>query len=357
MPLKRSPIWSPIGLDIGRRQVRAIQLAGSPQKPQLGALLMMDRLHPDEPFGTDEAVRLRQVLDRRGFTGNQVVPAVPPEQAMTVVMDLPPRASGAPLNQIAGAELARVHRRSPDGLEVTFWDLPRPAGKKIEGEHVMVAACDHQEADRILDVIEGQGFSVFAMDMQCWALVRACRPIIISHRGIIAIVNISWSAVTFSLLHSGVLVYERQLSGCDPAGLIEPVARDYRLDRQVVEYLLFEFGLGEGSGVGSKYAGLYDRFHGQVEAHYESFAQELRLSMSYAEHQYPDDMVSLVLLTGFGASVPGLPDYFTQAIETETRAVRLLDLINCRQASVAEMQSTALTTAIGLAMYDEGGGY
>ena len=354
---KANKIWSPIGLDIGRRRVRAVQLAGSPRKPQLANILMMDRIKPGGAFDIEEAVRLREVLDRKGFTGNHIVLAALPDHAMSVVMDLPPRSSGAPLHQIAGAELARTHRRSPEGLEVAFWDLPRPTGKKIEGEHVMAVGCLQQEADQLLDVLESQDFYVIGLDMQCWAIVRACRPMIISRRGIIAVVNISWNAVTFTLLHSGVVVYERQLSGCDLDSLVSRIAQDFKLKEDVVQYLLFQVGLNDHTDDRDSSSELYSHISGSVDTYYESFTQELKLSMSYVEHQYPDDEVVLLMLTGMGAAVPGLPEYLSQAIETDTHAVKALDLIDCRQATADEMQSTALTTAIGLALYDEKGVY
>ena len=135
---------SSIGVEIGNRQIAAVQLDGSGRRV-LAAAMVARKAGPageaaaeteapsDIPreasgaFGSEEAHRLESVLYRQGFTGNQIVLAVPDGKLMTAVLELPSRASGAPVDQLARVELGRLHKRDPGEFEMGCWDVPRPA--------------------------------------------------------------------------------------------------------------------------------------------------------------------------------------------------------------------------------------
>ena len=118
----------PIGLDIGARQVKAVQLAsvGRDGRRVLAAA-SFPRATPNQPRDADEAARVAEVLDRQGFVGRTVVVGLGPAQLMSSMLELPARAPGVPIEQIARMELARVHGRDAAGFEFAQWEVPSPA--------------------------------------------------------------------------------------------------------------------------------------------------------------------------------------------------------------------------------------
>jgi len=55
------------------------------------------------------------------FRGRSVVLAVGPEKLLTGILELPPRSSGAPVDQMAMSELARRHGADVQSMEMSCW--------------------------------------------------------------------------------------------------------------------------------------------------------------------------------------------------------------------------------------------
>src|SRR5687768_9086098 len=84
-PLRKQP-RSPIGLDIGSRRVKAVQLEHSTQSSsgwRVAAVACVNRTTPGQPLAPDEASRLWDTLDRLGFQGNRVVMAAPSDKVIS----------------------------------------------------------------------------------------------------------------------------------------------------------------------------------------------------------------------------------------------------------------------------------
>ena len=121
---------SPIGLDVGARQVKAVQLAraaGTSSGWHVALAASFPRSEAGVPVSPAEAKRIADVLFRKGFSGGEVVLAVPPDKLLREILELPPRGAAVPHEQIARMELSRTHRCAPDSFELGCWDLPAPA--------------------------------------------------------------------------------------------------------------------------------------------------------------------------------------------------------------------------------------
>ncbi|MEX0745546.1 MAG: pilus assembly protein PilM [Phycisphaeraceae bacterium] len=343
---------SPIGLDIGSRYIKAAQLVDDDDapatRPRLAASLVLERDAPGEPMSLNEARRLREVLERRGFTGRRVVVAVPSDALLTSVLQLPPRHSDAPLAEIALAEMARTHRCEPDSFEVAFWDLPE-SSRPAEGVPVMAAACRHEHADALLDALEPPGFEVLALDLEGWALWRAIAPGVEGDDPLLAMIDIGWQGVNFVLLYRRAVVYERMLGGTGLHALGEAIHREHPMEQDVIDYLLEHVGFGHPDDAATADdQPLAGTIRGPMEAHFDTLAQELRLSVSYAMHQYPEATLDRLVLTGGGAMIRGLPEHLSAAIDLPVAALAIEQ--TCLAAN-DERLSTALGVAVGLARY------
>ncbi len=92
-----------------------------------------------------------------------------------------------------------------------------------------------------------------------------------------------------------------------------------------------------------------------IANHFAPLIQELHLAFSYAQHQYADVPVELVLASGGGACVPGLCAHLSNMLGVEVRAALPQGTIECA-SDVQDQLSPVLMPAIGLAQFGRGVG-
>lgn len=351
---------SPIGLDIGSTRIKAAQVvdkAGA--RPKVVATLVLDRVDPCGPLSSLDAQRLADAMVRRGFRGRRVVAAAPKRASLTGLLKLPPKVEGEALQRIAAVELSRTHKAEPADLEVACWPVPvaahggRPtlAADASAPAATMAVGCPHAAADELIDALEAQGFAVVGLDLEAWAMARACGPIHEDQAGVIASIDLGHDGASFVLLYHGMVVYERTLSGCGTRTLLEAIRAEHGLPDPVVDYAVFGLGFEIEQRGDPGDARVFDPLRAQLDAHAASIGRELNLSMQYAAHQYPDEPVAMLQLLGGGASVPGLATRIGEAIDVPVRALRLADTAECSDDFGDHADATDLGLAVGLSRY------
>ena len=115
--------YSPIGIDLGTHSVKAVQLDSI---GRTYASAHIQRANPGAPYGPDDITRLRGVLYRSGFRGSRVVLGAPKQMIQRLTIDLPPLASGAPIEQIAQSDLSRQRSLAPGTFEFRWHESPQP---------------------------------------------------------------------------------------------------------------------------------------------------------------------------------------------------------------------------------------
>jgi len=334
----------PIGVDVGRRTVKAVQLRRAGAGWRLCAAAVVPRAAEAARLQGEEAAALRDALAGEGFVGRELVLAAPADCVMTGIMELPPRESGAPVEQLARRELARLHRCEADEIEVACWDLPRPA-RAANVTFVMGVACRHDEANALLDAVEAAGLHVRALEVHASAAARACLPLLATAGGIVGILDVGWSAAHLLLWHQGVVVYERKLTKGGQAALTAALAAGMGVTEQEAQRLLFA---APGAAAprrrrGRKAKALADC----LQAHVVALAEEMQVPLTYLGNQYPDAQVEKLLLIGGGAAVPSLAQQLGAALEVAAQVVAPTDLADCDDAGVE--LGPAMTVAVGLA--------
>jgi type IV pilus assembly protein PilM len=341
----------PIGIDIGTRRFKAVQLNATGR--QLAAAAMPPRAGAGAIPTSDEVHRLAGVLERGGFAGNRVVLGVPAEKLLTSVLELP-RSAGVPMEQLARMELARSHRCAPDVLEMGCWELPAAsrAGKSV---NVMAVACRHDDATPLLDVFESNGLDVVALDVQPCALARAAELATsdspAAGGSVTAVLNLSWNTAALVLLYQGTIAYERKVAEWGLQKLHQQFSERLNVEAEVVDYLLLELGLDPAAGGDPMPADAL----ALLTDHVETLAKELSASFAYAGHQYQDAPIGQLLLAGSGAAMPGLDKALGKQFTGITvRRIGPADVLPCAVGHRAAFESPALLTALGLAMFPVG---
>lgn len=398
--------WTPIGLDVGARWIKAAQARRGRHGLELVRAVRLERAKatgspaapgplasstgagaPASPsagvLGPTEAERVRGVLERHGFRGQSVVMRVPDTKMVKQVMELPPRQSGAPLDQIARGELARACRCAPDQMEASWWELPSGA-RASEGTHMMGVACAHASAEEVVAGAESVGLRVEALDTLSTAVRRACTRIAPVHALAMAglggaaeagdlcmIVDLGWHGAAIGVFVGDMLAYERCISDAGLSGAAGELTTELGLDDDVARYVIDHLGV-EGTPsaqVGAHATANTDApaFHADAQLlaqartiitkHVRSLIDEVRASHAYAGRRFGARHDFDVLLTGGGAGVPGMLALVRGAAGEHARMVRPTDCLPCPTTNLHQdvlrehAEHPALVCALGLALH------
>ena len=341
---------SAIGLHFDQRCFRAVQLSRHHGQWSLSAAARVPRSDPSDAPSVGELKSLRGILGRQGFLGASVVLAMPTQRMLLGVVEVPPRSSGAPTDEIARAELARVHDYTPGAIEATCWELPPSPGSQTPPQ-ALALACPHTASEPLLDLFEEAGFDVAALDGEMPAVLRACAGRLASH-GITGILDIGWTETGLSLLADGQIIYHRQIADAGIANVAGGLAEKLEVDDRIVDRLL----AGSGGSGSTGAAGNVDRaVSDALEAHWRVSLTEMAAPLSYVAHQYASGSVAQLLLAGYMPSDSRANDFFSVKLNCPVHVVRPRDLAPCTSDLDEKATDSSLTTAVGLASFRSGG--
>ncbi len=356
---------SPIGLDVGTRSIKAVQLSGTGNHLQIIAATELPRRQTEEETiypSIDELASLVSALQRQGFTGNKVVLSVPESRLISTILELPPRESDAPIDQLARLELANMNQLEPESLEIHTWDLP-DGQRKRDQTVLMAAACGHSDADELLDLYEAVGLVPVALDMQSAAIGRACDWRGTSEGQILPIIDLGWKAARLIVVYQGNLIYERPINEAALEPLWHDITNRANMDDEVVEYLISDIGLTPPSQLNNSTAHgeavvpsngdwhQLEEIQQSIQEHFHQAISEIQISLSYASHQYSDAEVMGVKLVGGAASIPGLSEFLNLMMGLDIQGVSPMDIAQCPDHLLQLCSGTQMTPAMGLALH------
>jgi Tfp pilus assembly PilM family ATPase len=358
----------PIGIDIGGRYVKAVQLTrgrraskSSDRTWHVAATADFLRGIEGAPLSRAEVFRIAEVLRRRSFSGNQVVLTVPDGRLVAGPMELPPRGAGVPLDAVARVEFSRAYKCEPDSFEMAYWDLPT-AARAAKTTNVMAVACPHADAEALIDLFAAAGLEVIALEARPCSMARACAPLTRDADGIVLLLEIGWNSAALVVLHRGVIVYERAAVEAGIRQLHADLLAALHVAPDIVDAILTDAGIfgttdasrGPDYAPGRKTfipAEVLGEVRAIVAAHFERTARELMASVSYSSHQYPDAPVSRLVLLGGGALLPGLPAFMQERLGFECRVAAAP--IPPGPGHDRPACTAAMATAAGLAQFVE----
>jgi Tfp pilus assembly PilM family ATPase len=327
-PLAPSRSAAPIGLDIAGRWIKAAQVGpgSSPDRPKLLAASRLSRRDSANisAFSPAAADLIAGVLDRAGFKGRQVVLVAPRDLLYTEVLELPPRSSGAPLEQLARMELARCNRCDPDSFELGLWDLPalaRPGAPRAgdsETSQVFAVGLAHNRAEPIIEALHGAGLEVVAIDSPGCALARACRTLASTgvpagtSGSLAAILDVGWNSALLVVVCAqadGSVIYERSIIESGLSSVFQAIRTRLGVEENVVD-LVFAGGSQGSAGVHP----ILSEARTCVTDYLEALIPEVQRSISYTTHRYQGWSMSRLLVTGDGAGLAGVSERISAAI-------------------------------------------
>lgn len=341
----RPGVLSPIGIDVGSAWIKAAQISRARRGWRLHACAAFPRLSSAEPASEEEFHRLVEVLERRGFQATDVVVGAPREVLHTAVLDLPPRASGAPIEQICEAEMVRMFRLPPEAFEMFAWEMPS-ASPRIKSTQMLASAMVCDDAEDFIRRCESAGLQILAIDLASEATARAVQTQCAAEGELTVLLDLGASGVDMLIFRSGECVYQRWLEHSGSSEIIAAMQSRLGIAPAIGEILMRRTGLYPLAGEDTDPV-LAAGAAQILRQHAESLLGAALGSASYATDRFPGESVGSIRLVGAGAATPGLAEFLSEISGLDVRMVtpEAWGRVSCAGAG------PALMTAIGHAMW------
>ena len=339
----------PIGLEIGAAMVHAAQVSYRGSEVRVEAGVEFARAVPGAPACHEDIERFRDAAWRAGLRGERIVLAAPEPMLRSAMLELPSRESGAPVDQIARSEVARLFRFGSEGFEIHAWELPFRAARPGASATTQMAVTSlrHAEGLALDDMFSDAGYAIEALDIGASASARVAARAFADGSGLVGLLDAGWSAVRIAVAREGQVVYERSLPDIGIERLRAVVARKLHFDDATAEALVTRVGLGDGTRWGLD-AAMGPAVRAVLVEHFEQMLSEVLVSSSYVLDHIEDAAITRLGLTGGGAQIPGLAGHVELVTGIETRTIRATDIARCSPGLGSLAESSSLVGAVGL---------
>lgn len=337
---------SPIGLDIGSARIKAAQVVRARRGWRVASSASFERIDPSMAPTAGEIDRLVGVLDRAGFTGDRVVVGAPRKGLRTAVLDLPPKTSGAPIEQICAGEFARMFRLPPASYELFAWEMPTATDR---GAKTQMSACalECAHAEALVAPLQAVGLQVDAIDLAAEATSRACRAACTHKDGLTALLDVGSAGVDLMVFRQGELIYQRWLDGVGLGRPIEALSRSLGVTERAAQAVVRRVGLAgyEAEAVDPV---VLARMLSIMREYVEHFLRDMLGSVSYVLDRFPGMAVTRLRLVGGGAVVPQLPAYLSEMAGLDAQRLTPRE---CGFSAGAGIADPGMHTALGHALW------
>lgn len=332
---------SSIGLDVGVRRVHAAQVSRDGRVLRAGASAPRPAGGEDGVLRPEDAAWIASWLMRQGFTLAPLSLALPAGIGVSAPLELPPAGGGAPLASMARQELARAARCEPGAVETVMWTVPPPV-RGGEATHALGVAAPTAALGTLVRVMDSVGLEVEAIESREWALARGA-GVLGPGAGLRCVVELGWEGASVVLAMQGTVVFSRRLELAGMGNLYAVIRDRLGVDAEALDAVLASPGL-PGSAL------VLDAARGTLSDFADAVEPEVRRSLAYAAHRYPDAALSDAVLAGEGASLPGVRERLDRALATTWRLATPGRLVRVAGPMASLGADAGLTAAMGLAL-------
>ncbi|MBL8764530.1 MAG: hypothetical protein JNM07_09715 [Phycisphaerae bacterium] len=296
--MTRITSWrSRAGIEISPRRVRAAVV--HPRSATV-EMIAFDRIEPEQPVSMREATRIAAALVRHGWDRGSCALLSPSDGLYMGTLDLPPRSSGAPVDRLARAEVARVNGWTDDAFEITTWDLPERE-RASAATRLGVAACTHRDLEPLLQSLDDGGLHVGAVIAKPCALARACERHQETRTAFAVLIDVDWDEVTIGVLARGTLVYARTVPNTGLGAIATDIDAAAHCGSDASARLLrlmLRRGTEEVLPADHRLSVATDRAVAQAIGRH---IKDASASLSYAASRFPDLPLTSIVISGMGS--------------------------------------------------------
>lgn len=329
-------------LDIGTTAVRAVQLVGQPGSWTLahyGVAPVDIRISssdaPEDQRKLGEVIMT--VLGQSGIRTKDVIIGIPSNKTFATVVDI---------QDMSSAELASTIKYQADQYVPMSLDEAKidwaVLGKSVKDpakNEVLIASVANKFSEARLDLIEGLGLNVIAMEPDPLALVRSLAGDSPEAQLIVEVGDFTTDIV---LSYAGAPRLIRSI----PTGIqtfVKAATQNLNVQPQQAQQFIMKFGLQK------------DKLEGQVframESSLEQFVSEITKSVKFFQTRYPSIAISTVVASNYAVTVPSFSTFLAEKIGIRVAYGNPWQQVRVSAADQSTLQplSAQFAVAIGLA--------
>lgn len=331
-------------LDIGTNAVRVVQLApagqGAWNLAKYGYAALDEKTSSS---ASPEALRrlgdiIMTAVGQSGIKTKNVVIGLPSSKTFTTVIEVPIM----PENELKNTIKYQVDQYIPMAINEAKVDWA-PLGTSLHDpkmQEVLIASTANAFSEERLEFIESLGLNVIAAEPDQLAMVRSLLPVGITDARLI--IDVGELSTDLAITYGDAPRLVRTI----PTGvrsLIKATVQNLNVQEDQARQFILKFGLDPS------------RLDGQVfravESTLENFTTEITKSIKFFQTRYPSTPVGGILLSGFGAAVPGFGQYVSAKTGVQSTLANPWQKVRVSQGDQQQLASVAseFAAAVGLA--------
>ncbi len=331
-------------LDIGTNAVRVVQLSSAGN--DVWNLTHFGYAPLDEKIAaasSPEALRklgevIMTAVGQSGIKTKNVVIGLPSSKTFTTVIEVPLM----PENELRNTIKYQVDQYIPMAVNEAKvdWALLGVSLHDPKMQEVLIASTANVYAEERLEFIESLGLNVIGAEPDPLAMIRSLLPAGVPDARLI--IDVGEQSTDLSITFGDTPRLVRTI----PTGvksLVKAAVQNLNVQEDQARQFILKFGLAP------------DRLEGQVyraiESTLEGFATELTKSVTFFQTRYPNTPVGTVMLSGYGAVVPGFGEYISSKVGIQSSIGNPWQKVRVSQTDQQQLAPIAsqFATVIGLA--------
>lgn len=333
-------------LDIGTTAIRVVQLSrsGNGWNLEKYASVPVDIRVANSDAAEDQR-RLSELITtaigQSGIRTKNVVLGAPSGRTFATVIEL----ADMPAAELASTIKYQAEQYIPMSLDEAKvdWAVLGKSLKDPTKNEVLLASIANSFSEQRLDLIEGLGLEVLAIEPDSLALCRSILPAGSTGGRVLLDFGDGSSDLVVALGDTPRLI--RSI----PTGfrtLAKAAAQNLNIQDQQATQFVLKFGL------------LPDKLEGQIvrslEATMSQFVTEIVKSIKFFQTKYPDAPVVEILLSGYAATIPGFDQYISQKIGLASKRATPWQYVRVPQNDQATLQDIASQFAVAVGLAQKG---
>lgn len=330
-------------LDIGTTAIRAVELSKSGNNWSLSKygfapvdikLSSSDASEDQKKLGEI----ITSVVGQSGIRSRNVVLGIPSSKMFATVVDIP----DMPQQELATTIKYQAEQFIPMSIDEAKvdWALLGKSVNDANKNEILLASVSNAFSESRLDLVEGLGLNVVAIEPESLALVRSLLPANVADARLILDVGDFASDIVITYNNAPRLI--RSV----PVGmqtLVKAAAQNLNIQETQATQFIVKFGLQP------------DRLEGQVfralENTLDQFTVEVTKSVKFFQTKYPSIQIGAMILSNYGVTVPAFTDYMAQKVGIPAQLGNPWQNVHVSGGDQAKLQpmSAQFGVAIGLA--------
>ncbi len=336
-----------LGLDIGSRNIKLIELVKEPAGPRLlaaGSIPTPPKALSSDLSGDTEsiAVAIKKLVRDTGVKSRSATIALPESQVFTRVIEMPPLST----RELTSALQWEAEQYIPLPLDQVSMDSTVLRDATETGTNkmdVLLVAAPKTLLDKYMTYLELADLTPSGVETE---IIAVSRSLLASIKTVKSVMVVSLGALTtdLAILRGGILAFTRSMSAGGDA-LTRAISQGLGLELTQAEEYKKTYGLEP------------DKLEGKIVAAakpvMDTLVSEMKRAVTFYQQKFKTESIDVMLLSGGSARIPGMVVYIAQNLGMNVEvqlANPWIGIVKDARFNVLDTEGTLFAVAIGLAL-------